>query len=171
MKLIKLCILLFLTLLLWSCSTEKNKVLNREFHNLHAKYNGFFNANEIIKVTYNNFLKTRKENYNSILPIFPIPNIEESKNWYAPMDTAYRKCELVIFSHRMPHTKKGKNRNREWCKYIDDNWMTMGKTRFYKKDLPKALKIFQHVENHYEIEDNYYAVSYTHLTLPTKRIV
>ncbi len=156
MKLIKLCILLFLTLLLWSCSTEKNKVLNREFHNLHAKYNGFFNANEIIKVTYNNFLKTRKENYNSILPIFPIPNIEESKNWYAPMDTAYRKCELVIFSHRMPHTKKGKNRNREWCKYIDDNWMTMGKTRFYKKDLPKALKIFQHVENHYEIEDNYY---------------
>jgi hypothetical protein len=72
------------------------------------------------------------------------------------MDTAYRKCELVIFSHRMPHAKKGKNRNREWCKYIDDNWMTMGKTRFYKKDLPNALKIFQYIENHYEIEDNYY---------------
>ena len=34
--------------------------------------------------------------------------------------------------------------------------MTMGKTRFYKKDLPNALKIFQHIENHYEIENNYY---------------
>ena len=156
MKLIKPCILFFTFLLLWCCSTEKNKVLNREFHNLHAKYNGFFNANEIIKVTYNDFLKTRKENYNLILPIFPFPDIEQSKNWYAPMDTAYRKCELVIFSHRMPHAKKGKNRNSEWGKYIDDNWMTMGKTRFYKKDLPKALKIFQYVENHYKIEDNYY---------------
>jgi hypothetical protein len=156
MKLIKPCILFFAFLLLWSCSTEKNKVLYREFHNLHAKYNGFFNANEIIKLTYNDFLKTRKENYNLILPIFPVPNLEQSKNWYAPMDTAYRKCELVIFSHRMPHAKKGKNRNSEWCKYIDDNWMTMGKTRFYKKDLPNALKIFQYVENHYEIEDNYY---------------
>ena len=90
------------------------------------------------------------------MPIFPLPDLEQSKNWYAPMDTAYRKCELVIFSHRMPHAKKGKNRNREWCKYIDDNWMTMGKTRFYKKDLPNALKIFQYIENHYEIEDNYY---------------
>ena len=156
MKLIKLSILSFTFLLFWCCSTEKNKVLNREFHDLHAKYNGFFNANEIIKVTYNDFLKTRKENYNLILPIFPIPDVEQSKNWYAPMDTAYRKCELVIFSHRMPHAKKGRNRNREWCQYIDDNWMTMGKTRFYKKDLPKALKIFQYVENHYEIEDNYY---------------
>ena len=156
MKLIKPCILFFAFTFFWSCSTEKNKVLNREFHNLHAKYNGFFNANEIIKVTYNDFLKTRKENYNLILPIFPLPDLEQSKNWYAPMDTAYRKCELVIFNHRMPHAKKGKNRNREWCKYIDDNWMTMGITRFYKKDLPNALKIFQHIENHYEIEDNYY---------------
>ena len=156
MKLIKSCILFFAFVFLGSCSTEKNKVLNREFHNLHAKYNGFFNANEIIKVTYNDFLKTRKEDYNLILPIFPLPDLEQSKNWYAPMDTAYRKCELVIFSHRMPHAKKGKNRNREWCKYIDDNWMTMGKTRFYKKDLPNALKIFQYIENHYEIEDNYY---------------
>ena len=156
MKLIKPSILFFALAFFWSCSTEKNKVLNREFHNLHAKYNGFFNANEIIKVTYNDFLKTRKENYNLILPIFPLPDLEQSKNWYAPMDTAYRKCELVIFNHRMPHAKKGKNRNREWCKYIDDNWMTMGKTRFYKKDLPNALKIFQHIENHYEIEDNYY---------------
>ena len=160
MKLIKPFIIFFVFLLLWSCSTEKNKALNREFHNLHAKYNGFFNANEIIKVTYNDFLKTRKENYDLILPIFPIPDDQQSKNWYAPMDTAYRKCELVIFSHRMPHAKKGKNRNSEWCKYIDDNWMTMGKTRFYKKNLSKALKIFQYVENHYEIEDNYYESIY-----------
>ena len=87
MKLIKPCILFFAFAFFWSCSTEKNKVLNREFHNLHAKYNGYFNANEIIKETYNEFLNSRKENYNSILPVFPTPNEVESKSWYAPMDT------------------------------------------------------------------------------------
>ena len=32
----------------FSCTTEKNSVVHRTFHNLHAKYNGYFNANEII---------------------------------------------------------------------------------------------------------------------------
>ena len=156
MRVFKSCILIIIAVLISQCSTEKNTMISRGFHNLHAKYNGYFNANEIIKETYNVFLNSRKEDYNSILPVFPTPNNIESKSWYAPMDTAYRKCELVIFKHRMPHAKKGRTRNKEWCKYIDDNWMTMGKTRYYKKDFPRALKIFQYVENHYKIEDNFY---------------
>ena len=156
MRIFKSCILIIIAVFTLQCSTEKNTTIHRGFHNLHAKYNGYFNANEIIKETYNEFLNSRKENYNSILPVFPTPNEAESKSWYAPMDTAYRKCELVIYKHRMPHTKKGRNRNKEWCKYIDDNWMTMGRTRYFKKDFPKALKIFQYVENHYKIEDNFY---------------
>ena len=99
-----------------SCSTEKNTILRRGFHNLHAKYNGYYNANEIIKQTYSNFKNTRKENYNKILPVFIIPNNLESKNWYSQMDTAASKCELVIYRHRMPHAKKGRNRNSDKCK-------------------------------------------------------
>ena len=156
MRIFKSCILIIIAVFTLQCSTEKNTTIHRGFHNLHAKYNGYFNANEIIKETYNEFLNSRKENYNSILPVFPTPNEVESKSWYAPMDTAYRKCELVIYKHRMPHAKKGRNRNKEWCKYIDDNWMTMGRTRYFKKDFPKALKIFQYVENHYKIDDNFY---------------
>ncbi len=147
-------------MLFLSCSTEKNTFLRRGFHNLHAKYNGFFNANEIIKETFQKFEGSRKENYNQILPIYPLPSVEESKNWYSPMDTASKKCELVIFRHRMPHEKKGRNRNKEWCKWIDDNWMTIGKTKFYKKDFAQALKIFQYVENHYPIENSFYESSY-----------
>ena len=156
-KQLKYCLII---VLFFSCSTEKNTVLRRGYHNLHAKYNGFFNANEIIKENYQNFLNQRKENYNKILPIYPIPTIEESKNWYSPMDTAAAKCELVIFRHRMPHEKKGRNRNKEWCKWIDDNWMTIAKTKFYKKEYALALKIFQYVENHYPIENSFYESSY-----------
>ena len=146
----------FIIMLISQCSTEKNTVIHRGFHNLHAKYNGFFNANELIKSSYNNFLDSRKEDYNEILPVFPFTNSEEAKNWYAPMDTAYKKCELVIFKHRMPHKKRGKNKNKEWGKFMDDNWMTMGKTRYFKHDFPVALKIFQHIENKYPLENNYY---------------
>jgi hypothetical protein len=39
-------ILLFLTP---GCSTEKNKFLNRSYHNTTARYNGYFNAKENIK--------------------------------------------------------------------------------------------------------------------------
>ncbi|MAJ07099.1 MAG: hypothetical protein CL827_09625 [Crocinitomicaceae bacterium] len=156
MKLTKSVFTALLIMLISQCSTEKNTVIHRGFHNLHAKYNGFFNANELIKTSYNNFLESRKEDYNEILPVFPFTSNEEAKNWYAPMDTAYKKCELVIFKHRMPHKKRGKNRNKEWGKFIDDNWMTMGKTRYYKHDFPSSLKIFQHIENKYSSENNYY---------------
>ncbi len=156
MKVTKSVFTALLIMLISQCSTEKNTVIHRGFHNLHAKYNGFFNANELIKTSYNNFLKSRKEDYNEILPVFPFTSNEEAKNWYAPMDTAYKKCELVIFKHRMPHKKRGKNRNKEWGKFIDDNWMTMGKTRYYKHDFPSSLKIFQHIENKYASENNYY---------------
>tara|TARA_B100001287_G_scaffold276658_1_gene288519 strand:- start:26134 stop:28794 length:2661 start_codon:yes stop_codon:yes gene_type:complete len=156
-KLLKYCLIISL---LFSCSTEKNTAISRGFHNLHAKYNGFFNANEIIKENYQNFLNQRKEDYNKILPIYPLPSDEESKNWYSPMDTAAAKCELVIFRHRMPHQKKGRNRNKEWCKWIDDNWMTIAKTKYYKKDYALALKIFQYVESHYPIENSFYESSY-----------
>ena len=62
-KILKYCLVI---VLFFSCSTEKNTTLRRGFHNLHAKYNGFFNANEIIKEKYQNFLSQRKENYNKI---------------------------------------------------------------------------------------------------------
>ena len=72
----------------FSCTTEKNSVVHRTFHNLHAKYNGYFNANEIINTTYSTFLNSRTEDYNELLTIYPLTSVSESKNWYSPMDTA-----------------------------------------------------------------------------------
>lgn len=153
----KLNIIFFLGIsVILGCSTEKNTVLTRTVHNISAKYNGYFNANEIIKETKTTFLYERTEDYNEILPLFPLPSVEESKNWYAPMDTAIRKCELVIVENRMPNSKKGRNRNKEWCKWIDDNWMTIGVAQFYKKDYPEALNTFEYVINHYPVEESFF---------------
>ena len=76
MKVTKSVFIALLIMIISQCSTEKNTVIHRGFHNLHAKYNGFFNANELIKTSYNNFLKSRKEDYNEILPVFPFTSNE-----------------------------------------------------------------------------------------------
>ena len=48
----------------------------------------------------------------------------------------------------------------EWCSWIDDNWMTIAQTKFYKQEYGKALKIFQYVESKYELENSYYQSLY-----------
>ncbi len=132
-----------------NCSTEKNTFINRTFHSTHAKYNGFFNANEIIATTLKDFENTYVENYDKILPVFIYPNEIESKAFYPPMDTASAKCEKVIVKHAMPSSKTGQNKRVEWAKWIDENWMTRGKSSFYKNDFNNALDIFQYVEKTY----------------------
>jgi tetratricopeptide (TPR) repeat protein len=132
-----------------NCSTEKNTFINRTFHSTHAKYNGFFNANEIIATALKDFENAYVENYDNILPVFIYPNETESKAFYPPMDTASAKCERVIVKHQMPGTKTGNNKRVEWAKWIDENWMTRGKSSFYKKDYANAQDIFQFVEKTY----------------------
>jgi len=132
-----------------SCSTEKDAWLNRSYHNTTAKYNGFFNAGEIIKEAMTNYSEARVENYNVIIPVYEYADEIGSKSLYAPMDTAAAKCETVIGRHSMPSLKKGQFRKTEWCRWIDDNWMVIGQSKFYKRDFEKALKRFIYIERQY----------------------
>lgn len=136
----------------FSCSTDKDAWLNRTYHNTTAHYNGYFNANEIIKETMQDFEASRKEDYSKIIPVFIYPNDEESKAMYAPMDTAVSKCETVIARNSMPKQKVGQFKNAEWCKWIDDNWFVIGKAQFLKRDFEGALEKFTFIEKHYKTE-------------------
>jgi len=135
-------ILLIGAIALISCSTEKDAWLNKTYHNTTAKYNGFFNAGEIIKEAMINYSEARLENYNVIIPVYEYADEIGSKSLYAPMDTAAAKCETVIGRHSMPSLKKGQFRKTEWCRWIDDNWMVIGQSKFFKRDFEKALKRF-----------------------------
>lgn len=137
-------------LFLMNCSTEKDALLNRTFHNVTAKYNGYFNANEIIVEALFQHENSRKENYYKIIPVYPYPNTDESKGLYSPMDTAAAKCEIVIGRHSMPEKKVGRNSNAEWCSWIDDNWMTIGWSQFYKRDYESAMEKFEYIEKQYK---------------------
>ena len=126
------------------CSTEKNKGINRGYHNMTSRYNGYFNANEIIKESLKTYRDTYKEDYSKILPIYVFADEKTASTLYPNMDRAITKTSVVIDKHSMPNPKKSgkKEKKAEWCKWIDNNWMVMGQAHFYKREFSAAREKF-----------------------------
>ncbi|MFT6844121.1 MAG: tetratricopeptide (TPR) repeat protein [Flavobacteriales bacterium] len=135
---------ILILLFLFGCSTKKNTRINRTFHNITAKYNGYFNANEIVKKEVKGIEKSHKDDYEYLLPLFIYGSEEQAKSLYPQMDEAIKKCSEVIDRHSMVF------RNKEYCKWIDDNYFLIGKASFYKKDYPKAIELFNYVSKNYK---------------------
>jgi Tfp pilus assembly protein PilF len=121
-----------------------------------AKYNGHFNAEELLNqalLTYNN---SRKDDFYSILPISPIPNETEVKGMFPSIDTAVVKCSKVILNHSMPSAEDMSSKEVEHNKWIDENWITVGKALFYRRDYDKALKNFLFVKRFFKKDPSRY---------------
>lgn len=138
------------------CSTEKDRRLNRFYHNTTAYYNGYFNAREILKEQNKEFAKNRTENYEEILTVNRFPNEEESKAWFPPMDLAIEKTSKVITKHAMPREKVGKYARTEYGKWMDENWLVIGQSYFYKREYIKAIETFKYVEKMYQKDPSKY---------------
>jgi len=59
------------------------------------------------------------------------------------MDKAIRKGSIVIQRHSI------KIRGKEYCKWIDDNYLLIGKAYFYKGEYEEAIKTFNYIINEY----------------------
>jgi len=146
--------LLISPLFLVFCSTNKNAFINRTYHGMTAKYNGYFNANELLTMSVNSYEKNRKEDFYDWLKIQPAPSEEESKSMYAAIDTAVVKCAKVIRNHSMPSADGPKE--AEYNAWIDENWLTIGKAYYYRRDFDKALKNFQFVKRFFQKDPSKY---------------
>ncbi|MFZ9658575.1 MAG: hypothetical protein ACO29Z_07835, partial [Crocinitomicaceae bacterium] len=111
-----------LLLLSWACSTENNTPLNRFYHQTTAKYNGHFNAKELMRVSLKTYHDSRKEDFYTILPIFPVPSEKDVKGMLPAIDTAVMKCSKVILNHSMPTAENMFYKSVEYNKWIDENW-------------------------------------------------
>ena len=128
---------------IWACSTEKNTMLSRAYHGTTAHYNGYFNANDLLDQAMKTFRENQKEDYYSVLPVLQLPNEEEVKNMYSPIDTAISKCTKVIQRHAMPSMEKPYAKKEEHNRWIDENWITIGIANFYRRDYELAFKNFE----------------------------
>jgi len=132
-------ILAVLLAVLGSCSTKKNKRINRFYHNTTSRFNGYFNGNETIKEAEAMLKAAHRDNYYKVISVYPTGTLEDSKTILPLSDKAIKKGSVVIAKHSM--MIKGK----EYCKYIDDSYLLLGKSMFYKRDYYASLEMFAYV--------------------------
>jgi len=132
--------------LLFACSTENNSFMNRTYHSTTARYNGHFNATELMRVAMKTYTDSRKEDFYSILPVNPLPNQLEVKGIYPAIDTAVVKCSKVILNHSMPSAENMAMKTVEHNTWIDENWLTVGKAFYFRRDYDKAMSNFLFVK-------------------------
>ncbi|MCB9223770.1 MAG: tetratricopeptide repeat protein [Crocinitomicaceae bacterium] len=142
---ISLLILIGTLLLLPSCSTEKDAALNVGYHNMTARYNGYFNARVIMEESLESYRAAANEDYTHILPVDLYPTKEDIPMIQEKYETALEKCEKVIFRHSMPSSAT-KNKDEENCRWIDDNWFVIGVIHYIRQDYLKAEEVLKFVQ-------------------------
>lgn len=132
-------------LLLLACSTDKNTLINRTYHSTTARYNGYFNATELLNMSMKTYRNSRKEDFDSLLPVNPLPNDQEVLGLYPAIDTAIVKCTKVITNHAMPGAENYGKKKVEYNRWIDENWTTIGIANYYRRDYEGAMKNLEFV--------------------------
>jgi len=124
---------------LLGCSKKKDTFLSRSYHKTTARFNGYFNAKEIMKENEAKLRTNHKDDYSQLLPIFIYPDEKKSQAMFPDMDKIIEKCSQVIDRHSMYIRRDEKNR------WIDDSYFLIGKARFYKQEFGLSEETFLYV--------------------------
>ncbi len=127
-----------------NCSTKKNTFTRRFYHNMTAHYNAYFNGNESYKEGVKKTKEAHQDDYSIILPVYKLADEKVAESVFPEMDRAFKKASKVIQKHSM--FIKGV----EYNNWIDDSYMLIGKSHFYKRDYRLAISAFDYVERQYE---------------------
>lgn len=131
-------------ILLASCATKKRKSevggFKKFYHNMTAKYNGYFNANEIMEETFVSLELSNQDNYTDVLPIYTYSNPEAAKSAAGELDKAIEKVTTVATIH-------------EVSDYVDDCYVLMGKAQYLKQDYETAEETFEFFQEEFNPND------------------
>jgi len=153
----RLLYLLVVTTILASCSTKKNTVAHRTYHNITARYNYYYYSTEAINEGVYKTEKDNKENYDKILPIYIYPTPEKAKATFPDFDKSIKKSSFCIQKHSIKD-KKG-NEIPSAGQWMDNNWINIGISHFYKREFFSAIETFEYVMRTYtKSEDKYTAM-------------
>ena len=119
-----------------SCVTtrkSKDEVgwIGTKWHDMNARYNGYFNAKELYRASSAEVMDSHIDNYNQILSVYQWGEPEDRESAQANMDIAIEKVTKVAALH-------------EPSKWVDDCYVMMGKAQFLKGDLESAQETFEY---------------------------
>jgi tetratricopeptide (TPR) repeat protein len=154
---LKYCCLLILLLTVTSCSNKKNTALSRGYHNLTSRYNILFNGWESYKKGMLNLEGAIIDDYTELLPVFIYYNKDQNSAISSEMDRAIKKATKVISLHSItakPEIDESKQLNakereyynkNEYNKWVDDAYLLLGKSHFFKNEYKEAGETFQYI--------------------------
>ena len=134
-------------LLLSGCSTKKNTLTRRMFHNLTSHYNVYFNGEASLKEGDKQLRTTVKDDYSKVLRVYNYGTQQDGMSMNSMMDRALEKTSICVQKHSM------KFGSRERVKWIDDAYLVMGKAHFYKHDYIPAKRTFDFVATEFNYND------------------
>ncbi len=100
------------------------------YHNVTAKYNGWFNANELVEASILRLEEDHLDNYSEILPIYEYAAVESADPVKADLDEAIKKVSVVVTLH-------------EFSDWADDSYLLIGKSMYLKQDYEAAENAFE----------------------------
>ena len=145
LKSLTLPIYLILFLLTFSsCVTRKKKadlsILGKIYENTTARYNGYFNANEILEINKLALSTQDPVNYQKQLPIFPYLTASNRKSAGQELDKAVKKVTRVVALHPRSY-------------WMDDCYLLAGQAWFLKEDYENAEKAFRYLITEFDPEE------------------
>jgi len=136
-----------------SCSTQKDRFLNREYHSINTKFNVLFNGQEALDIGTAILESQAQDNFLSTLPVELITLDGEDENVSASIPSFIRaedKAVKAIQKHSMNF--KGVQKNSQ----IDKAYLLLGKSRYYDRRFLPALEAFNFLLGLYTDVDVFY---------------
>jgi len=161
----KICFL-FILVTLWGCSTKKNTWVSRNYHNLTAYYNVYYNGRESFRTGDMAIIESYNNDYSNILPLFESSDPDAAGVASGDMDRAIEKGQKLIKKHSITAKPKKRSRNnayaaefyskKEFNAWVDDAYVLIGKAQLYKHEQALAIRTLQHVVRDYPNSESMY---------------
>jgi tetratricopeptide (TPR) repeat protein len=133
-------------LIIAGCATRRKKgetsKLGKFYHNTTSEFNGYFNANEIMKESYAILEDNNQDNYSKILEPYNFTAATDPKIVSPQLDKAIEKVARVAALHQPG----------DW---VDDCYVLMGQAQFLKKDFETSLETLTFFENEFNPANPY----------------
>ena len=133
----------------WACTNKKDGVAYRAYHNTTAHYNGHFNADQAMIQAETKIRSNTIEDFDSILSVIALGSPEGAQTALEDLERVIAKSEKVIQKHTITGEQKKSIKKPYFNRWIDENYILLGKAHFYKKEYDIAEKLFQFVYKKY----------------------
>jgi len=129
------------------CSTKKNTFTRRAYHNLTSHYNVYWNGMDQLRQGVKDYQHTITDNYLLILPVYNYGDKSNTTAIVQYADIGITKASKAIQKHSMVFNRK------EYVKWIDDAYLLIGKSYYYKQDYGMARRTFEFIIKTYNNND------------------